>query len=725
MFGTTTGDILATGPIPSKSPLRARMVLLSLGFIAIVAMVTWGITSHSQNRVIEFKALKIAEIVASQAASARSVYAELAASKLSLDGFGASAESEDRPGHVPLPSQFLKQLSERSSQDPNKLFTFKPISQWNLDEAQGLEDEFQRWAWSELEKQDVKSPAKPIQWTPVWRIDEVDGVSTLRYLRADPANTESCVNCHNALERRPETMARRVAAGVTPGHQFQRNELLGAIEINIPLQRAAALAHEQTQQGLLIVIAVMIIGLAGVCFLVYVDASRTRSMTAQLAQQANHDSLTGLPNRLSFDSTLASLLTSEGLSDQQHAVLLLDLDNFKQINDTLGHEAGDHVLQMTAKRLSSVLRDSDFVARLGGDEFAVLLPATDRHQAEEVSQRIAQAIDSEYAIGEYRLTSGASIGIAMTPDHGAGAMELLRCADVAMYAAKNSHSSFCYYNEQDDDNHVSRLALINDLRQAVREQSLTLHYQPKYSLDEQRMVGVEALLRWNHPVHGNVSPDRIIPIAERCGLIGELTEWLLNESLNACRRLRDAGFDLSVSVNLSATNLHDMDLVTQVSEALLANELAPDVLILEVTESAMMLDPARAEQVLREIEHRGVRVSVDDYGTGYCSLSYLNRLPVQELKLDRSFLLNLLAGEKEAVIVDATLQLAHKLGLTMVAEGVEDGASLDYLASIGCDLVQGYFLCKPLPFEELALEMPRLHHLPLLQPQTTCHLSLA
>ncbi len=675
--------------------LPAQIVLLSALFVVLVAVVTWAVVSRSQNQLIEYKALKIAEIVASQAAAARSAYAELAVSKLVRDGFGASADSDDLEGHVPLPAQFLKRLSRTTVPGADGLYRFKPVSLWNLDPDQGIVDPFQRWAWDALQQQDKPAPATPIDWEPVWRIEELAGVKTLRYLRADPAASQSCVDCHNALEQQPDIAALRENAGIEPGHRWQLNELLGAIEIDIPLDRAAALAKEQTQQGLLIVAAVSVIGLAGVSFLLFMYSLRTRTMTGELRRQARHDSLTGLPNRLDFDQVLVQLLQDESVETGSLAVMLLDLDDFKQINDTLGHEVGDEVLKATGKRLQHVIRPGDFVARLGGDEFALVLNGVSRAEAEATAIRLVSAIEENYSVGDYQLSSGASVGIAMSPDDGTDARELMRCADVAMYAAKKASLPSTFYVQEHDFNDVSRLALVNDLRDAVRNDGLTVYFQPKYSLHEGRMVGTEALLRWHHPAHGHVPPNELIELAERCGLIGDVTRFVLSRALHQCRQWRDDGYELHVAVNLSMSNLLDADLTHDV--ALLLDEvgLQPDALVLEVTESAMMSEPERAEQVLDDIRRLGVKLSIDDYGTGYCSLSYLSRLPVQELKLDRSFIQNLFDSERDAVIVKATLDLTHNLGLKMVAEGVEDARSLEHLRDIGCDVVQGYFLCRP------------------------------
>ncbi|MGQ7845778.1 EAL domain-containing protein [Granulosicoccus sp. 3-233] len=680
-------------------------------FVVVVSLVTWIIVSRSQEQVIQFEALKLADIVVNQAASARSAYSSLAVSKLKADGLGASEFSADQPGHIPLPAQFLKDLSFRSQQDNNGLFSFRPISKWNLAPEHGIRNKFQEWAWEQLESQNRRAPETPLEWTPVWRISEDEQGKVLRYLTADPAASPSCVNCHNALEKRADVIAKRIASGVKPGNQWQLHELLGAIEITIPLDRVAALAREQTRDGLLIVLGITIIGVCGVCFIVFYDVARTHAATEKLAFHANHDSLTGLPNRFALESTLNELVmeNEEQARGESATLVFLDLDNFKQINDTLGHETGDKVLTMGANRIAQAVAADGFVARLGGDEFAVVLPGKSVEQVNAIAGQIADSIIQPYEVEGYKLSLGVSIGAALFPENAHSTSELLRCADVAMYTAKNGPLTFAWYDPASDTNAVSNLVMKDELREAIENDTLDVHYQPKYCLNTGRMTGVEALARWHSPSAGFVPPDVFISLAEHVGLINDLTSLILNNAASQCQRWRQMGFDLTVSVNLSAMNLHDGTLPTLISNCLSTTGLPASALILEVTEGTVMTDIERACEVLSQVRSLGVTFSVDDYGAGYSSLSYLNKLPVSELKLDRAFITHVGSSEKDAVIVRATLELARNLGLTMVAEGVEDAAALDFLCSIHCDQVQGYFLCRPLPAHELERRLPYIH----------------
>ena len=682
--------------------LRVQMLLISTLFVVLVSLVTWTVVSRSQDALIEFEAIKLAEIVADQASAARSAYASLAVSKLSADGFGASEVSDSAKGHIPLPAQFLRELSRRSQSVPDAVFSFKPVSLWNLAPDQGIDDDFLEWAWAELEKQQASKVAGPMAWNPVWRIDDTNGEHMLRYLRSDPASSSSCVNCHNALEKRPDVIARRIDAGVVPGKQWQLHDLLGAIEIKIPLDQAVMLAKSQTQQGLFTVVGVTVIGLIGVALLVLMDSARSREMTARLSHQARHDSLTGLPNRLHFEMHV------EGLLEEKHpfAVMILDLDNFKQINDTLGHEAGDTVLRESGRRISQVIPQPGFVARLGGDEFAVVVPGSDRETADRVAAEIAHTIDQTYCIESYDMAIGVSVGIALFPLHGEELSELMRCSDVAMYLAKNAGIDSAVYDSAHDHNHVSKLLLTSALREALATDQILVHFQPKYSLVSGRMTGVEALARWISTEHGVIPPDVFIPMAETLGLINELTATVLDQSLRECQQWRKRGFDLTVSVNLSAVSLVNSDAVDLIKQRLMSTGLPAEALIIEVTESAVMTDPDRAVVVLQELHDAGVRISVDDYGVGHCSLSYLTTLPISQLKLDKSFIQNINRDEKDALVVKATIDLTRNLKLQMVAEGVEDAATLDHLCAIGCDQVQGYFLCRPFSVSDLNRRLP-------------------
>ena len=435
----------------------------------------------------------------------------------------------------------------------------------------------------------------------------------------------------------------------------------------------------------------------------FIDITTRKVAEETLTRQALHDSLTGLPNRVLLAERLGQALLVAQRTGASLALLLLDLDHFKEVNDTLGHAVGDLLLQEVAARLRTALRTSDTVARLGGDEFAVLLPTGDSVGASRVAETILAGLEAPVTVEEHRFTVEASIGVAASPAQGSDAATLLRHADMAMYVAKRGHLGYAVYTGAMDDKPPtsSRLALLSDLRESLAQQHLLLYYQPKVQVATARLSGVEALLRWPHPRHGFIPPDQFIPLAEQTGIMAPLTHWVLETGLRQCRAWTSQGQPLNVAINLSARSLHDQQMPQTIAALLGQYDLAPGQLTLEITESALMIDPSRALEVLTRMADLGVRLSIDDFGTGYSSLSYLKRLPVHEVKIDKSFVLALSSDPKDAAIVHAVIVLAHALDLEVVAEGVEDQATWDLLVTWGCDSVQGYYLCRPIPAEEV------------------------
>jgi diguanylate cyclase (GGDEF)-like protein len=424
---------------------------------------------------------------------------------------------------------------------------------------------------------------------------------------------------------------------------------------------------------------------------------------AEREHQALHDPLTGLPNRTLFSERIRQATASLG-PEGRLAVLLLDLDRFKEINDTLGHASGDLVLREVGVRLRAGLPDSHTVARLGGDEFAVLVPALpDWDAAVAVGRLVRATLGRPLPIEQLELEVTASMGIVLCPDHGSDPEPLLQRADVAMYQAKKNHTGMEVYAPERDQYSPRRLALVGALRSAIDQRDLTLLYQPKVELRSGRIVAAEALLRWHHPLHGQIPPDEFIPIAESTALIQPLGQLVLETALDQARCWQEAGSPLSLAVNLSVRNLLEPNLADRVAALIAKAGVPPGTLTLEITESGVMTDPEAAIAMLRGLRHVGVRLSVDDFGTGYSSLSYLKRLPVDEVKLDKSFVLNMTSDADDAAIVRSTIELAHNLGLQLVAEGVEDQETLELLAALGCDLVQGYHLARPMPADKLVL----------------------
>ncbi|NEK57930.1 EAL domain-containing protein [Geodermatophilus sabuli] len=421
---------------------------------------------------------------------------------------------------------------------------------------------------------------------------------------------------------------------------------------------------------------------------------------ADSRRQARTDELTGLPNRRHVFEALAAV-DARLATGAATAVLVVDLDRFKEINDSLGHAVGDALLCQVGPRLSAQLRGGDLLARLGGDEFVVLAADLDDIGAGALAQRLCTALREPFRLGGMSLSVDASIGIAVGPQHSRSAQELLQMADLAMYCAKANRSGATVYDEERDGSGRHRLEAVDQLRRAISGGELVLHHQPKLSLQTGQIEGVEALVRWRHPTRGLLYPDAFIELAESAGLMGPLTTAVVGLALAQRRAWADAGRDLTVAVNVSPSNLVDEHFPEEVAGLLAEHGVPPTALVLEVTESLLMEDRERAVRVLARLREAGVGVSIDDYGTGYSSLAYLAALPVTELKLDRTFVAAMTGSSRAASIVTSTLQLAHALGLTLVAEGAEDQATVDALAALGCDVVQGYHLSRPLPAEPL------------------------
>jgi diguanylate cyclase (GGDEF)-like protein len=421
---------------------------------------------------------------------------------------------------------------------------------------------------------------------------------------------------------------------------------------------------------------------------------------AQLATEAHQDPLTGLANRRRFIEELET--TVYGAGGRPCAVLMIDLDRFKEVNDSFGHSVGDDLLCLVGPRLQGALQDGDLLARMGGDEFAVLMPDADTMRAQQVATRLGAALREAFVLDGMPLHVDASIGIAVCPDHGRDRSLLLARADTAMYAAKRGRHEFEVWAPDGTPDSRDRLETLEQLRAALDTEQLVNHYQPKLDLRTGAVIGVEALVRWDHPVRGLLYPDVFLPLAEQAGLMRRLALGVLERSLRDLQGWRAAGRDLSVAVNLSVSNLQDVALPEQVEMLLEAFAVPAEALTLEITEDLLMADAARSQQVMSGLRKLGVRLSIDDYGTGYSSLAYLRALPVDELKLDRSFVGQLTSDERAAAIVRSTLQLSRDLGMTMVVEGVEDAATLDALRGWGCEFAQGYFIARPLAADVLA-----------------------
>ncbi len=437
---------------------------------------------------------------------------------------------------------------------------------------------------------------------------------------------------------------------------------------------------------------------------------KLRAQKDKMEHLALHDTLTSLPNRTLMRDRMQVAMHIADRQQSELALLILDLNRFKEINDTLGHHCGDLMLIEIAKRLEQGVRKSDSVARFGGDEFAVILNNVQTEDVKSIADKLTGLIEDEMEIDGNKLFVSASIGSAIYPFHSRDISTLFQCADVAMYAAKKSHINHVAYNEDLEEDSREKLMLSNDLRNAVHAGQLSMNYQPKIDIGTGEMIGMEALIRWQHPVMGMVSPERFIPVAELIGFMHPLTEFILDTALKDLRCLIDRGYDTSMAINLSASSLQDPELENLLLCAVAKWEVQPSQIMLEITETAVMDQTAQAMEVLQTLDKLGFKFSMDDFGTGHSSLVNLRRLPVQELKVDRTFVMNMLENEEDATIVRTVIELGHSLGKKIVAEGVESEAILRALARLGCNIAQGYHISRPLSFEGLSDWLLRRSH---------------
>jgi len=429
--------------------------------------------------------------------------------------------------------------------------------------------------------------------------------------------------------------------------------------------------------------------------------SQTVALEKKAAHEATHDSLTNLPNRTLFLDRLQQAIISAQREGESLAVFILDVDRFKEVNDTLGHYNGDRLLNQIALRLTGVIRKSDTLARIGGDEFGFLLPKPGNPvELKQLARKIQGSLTPPFALENLSLDVQASIGAVLFPNHGKDVDTLMQRADIAMYVAKHDNSGYVVYSKELDEHSPRRLTLMGELREGIQSDELQLYYQPKVLSETNKLHAVEALVRWQHKTHGLMLPDEFIPLAERTGLIQDLTLWVLKEALKQCAEWHKLNLNIGVAVNLSPQCLLNPEFPEILTGLLASYGFPAEFLTLEITETSIMAGAERSLEILERIHEMGVSFSIDDFGTGYSSLAYLKKLPVSEIKIDKSFVLEMLKNESDRTIVNATIQLGHNLGLDVVAEGVEDEKTLLTLKEMGCDILQGFFISHSKPAKD-------------------------
>jgi diguanylate cyclase (GGDEF)-like protein len=481
--------------------------------------------------------------------------------------------------------------------------------------------------------------------------------------------------------------ARTVFPRVLPAELFSALLTVAAVAVAVPLGTIGIASFL-----LVLVVFQYLIG----------ELLRSKRRGAELHRKATTDELSGLANREHLHQLVEQAIDTARKTDRAFSVMLVDLDRFKEVNDTFGHDYGDALLRELGPRLATCVGGEGVVARMGGDEFAVLpgLWSDDPEQLEEIALRLLACIQRPFVADELSVEVGASIGIARFPTDGEDLMTLLRRADVAMYAAKEAQSGHKLYAAEHDRHSVHQLGLMSEIRRALEDDEIVVFYQPIVQLPELEVCGAEALARWQHPERGLLAPGAFIPLVEGTALIGPFTQRMLDRSIAQCAAWRRDGLELTVSVNLSVRNLMDAQLAGEIEAMLFKHGLAPEALKLEITESTIMSDVDRVLVTVARLSELGMRISVDDFGTGYSSLANLRRLQIDELKIDRSFVTPMLEHESDMIIVRSTINLAHDLGLRVVAEGVEDAAMLEQLGVLGCDLAQGFHISRPIPADE-------------------------
>ncbi len=428
------------------------------------------------------------------------------------------------------------------------------------------------------------------------------------------------------------------------------------------------------------------------------DITENKSQVGLLRHQAMHDPLTGLPNRLMLLDQFEKAISQARDRDSTVALLLMDLDRFKEVNDTFGHQFGDTLLKQIASRLQNQIRVNDTVARLGGDEFAIVVPSPiDPEYVANTARRIISSLEQPFVVDGQTLEVGASIGIAAYPAHGADVRTLLRRADVAMYAAKQAQSGFSFHSDDYENRSPDELGLVVEMRQAIEHNEFELYYQPKLHMRTGLMTRAEVLIRWNHPTRGLLPPGAFIPVAERTGIIRNITDWVFDHALAQCREWHDNGAPVHLAINVSAKSLQETVLPTKVRTSMEKWKVDSRFVKIEITESSIMADPKHALVIFSTLQSLGIRLSIDDFGTGYSSLIHLRQLPVDEIKIDKSFVMGMTTADADAAIVRTVIDLAHNLGKQVCAEGVENAETWWRLAELGCDLAQGYYISRPIP----------------------------
>ena len=646
---------------------------------------------HHEHEIIESQARSIAEIVSRQAGAARATYVQDILDKAEKDGVAyPHPDYESIKGALPIPSQFLKEMAKKASKSSQGMYKYRAISKWNLGENQGLGNDFLKSAWLDLEKQDQDKPQKPIDWKPVYSLQKHEGEYTFLYLKAVPASHAVCVDCHNKMS--------------PTSHQktWTKDQLLGGLFVEVPVGSMMAAASKQSRFVIFWILGVLTVGLGLLAFTFSRDLVKAKKIKARLLWQTKHDTLTSLPNRISFDYKAAKLISNAEKTNQTHALFLLDLDHFKLVNDACGHEVGDELLLDISQVLRANLPDDALLARLGGDEFGVLIENCTLEQATEAAQQLCETVKAyQFSKGEHSFDIGASIGVVLIDSASGNIKNLTRSADLACYAAKDAGKNRVHVFKDDDAElnlKAAEVSWASEISRALEENRIVIYSQRIGSVTSSTQhVHHEILVRLIDREGNIVLPDNFIPAAERYKMMPRLDMEIIERSLSALSSgyFKDLGTNGFISINLSGQSFGEEDFLGKVKGLMDKYQVDPEQVCFEITESAAIANRVLVKEFMSGMKELGVKFALDDFGTGLSSLTYLKQFPVDYLKIDGSFIKDIMTDDIDRTLVDAINQMAHTMGLKTIAEYVESKEIFSLLGTINIDYAQGYYIQKP------------------------------
>ena len=679
------------------------MIIAVGALLVLIGVSGYFIVKQSQHDIIEYQSLEVADIVVTHARAVRSVYNANVVAKLEADGTGyAEFRHKELAGTVPLPAQFIKSVSGKASENSEGLFRYRPVSRWNLSPDQGLSSEFLKSAWLSLEMQDELAPNGPIDWKPVHTIEMVDGEETLKYLQADPAVSDGCVTCHNDYELLPKIVERRLADGVPAKKQWKKHQLMGAFYVEIPLSGAHTAAIKNSTESIVWIIIFLIGGLILFAYFIVGDVTKAHEKTKKLYWQSRHDALTGLPNRVLFEEAVSSAIIEARTNKTTHYMCYLDLDNFKIVNDSCGHAAGDELLCQVGLELKSTIKKSDTLARLGGDEFGLLLENCTETRAVNVAESLCKKLqDFHFVNKEQVFDIGVSIGLVEINANTESIEKVLSYSDIACYAAKDSgRNRVQLYRENNTDisTRSDQMSWVSRILLALDEGRLVLYAQEISAIaNDANHTHYEVLVRFQDEQGNIIPPDEFLPAAERYDLMKKVDTYIISRAFEALKNKAFKGLGETdfISINLSGQSLSDANFLDSVTGLIEKHDIDPQQICFEVTETSAIKNPNLVRRFMYSLKSRGVRFALDDFGTGLSSLTYLKQFPVDYLKIDGSFVKDILTNPVDRKLVTAINQLAHTLNIKTIAEYVESEEILELLAVLGVDYAQGYYINKP------------------------------